>query len=869
MSQQADPSPVAALSGYELRNLVLHLVDAGRFDHLHRLLRLQTPDGRNAWFNAKERARDAGGYVTDVVAALAAVPWPTPADGGGSRPGTGLAAEYRYSLLLVSVNSVAGRVVPPLLGALVRHGLWSVADALSYARRTPDALQRADALFQVLPHLDEPGRVALAREVREVIAAGRMTGVGDWTTGRVKLLAAMAQYLPGLEREAVLSELVDVVLALLENPDEWYYAQLLGPTTPLFSDDQVESLLTAVLRHMRKPPTGNSLASEELLQALAFRATGPLAVAVARAVRRNRKMAWRRAAVLTRVAPNLPGRQRAKALAKAVAAAADWDSAGILTETLPFTGGRKRRQHLRQAIARAREEEDPAGRAFALLELARQVEDDGTRSDLFTAARDAARAMPDSGTSFNPFMADPLAELTDDVPAWLRDELLQSTLAAGRKLRGTDNVVHVLAVVARHLDEPQRSQVLDEAVQALAKGSPPTLPSSALEHLAPVLPAAMLPRVLAITRRIDDGKLLRETLGALAPFRRDGPADAAAAKARAAAFDHSPSRVEVLAAFARRMPAEPRASVLAEALDVALGAGESDDVTAGLATLAPVLADERHGDVLDAWERAVRRAQAGPNPLWRADALTGLLSAAPATVDHGRRERIVADALAAARQTKDGSVRAERLAALLPHVADERRPELVAEALTTVRRGWYQPWFQALALAAIANRLPEDQRTPLLAEAEAALALEPYHPAVEVDALVAIATSAPPAARRKRLERAASIAETTSLRSNALARVAPHLEEPERSRTLEAALAEARSSGSYTLWEGLRHGLGLLSAEDFHRLIPPPPAALQTLNRDGLCYEIRYLAPLLARAGGPGTADELIQALHDVERWWP
>ena len=62
-------NPFAALTEYELRNLVAHLDAAGRHEQLHRVLALTTGEGRNAWYEAQLASGDAEDYVADVAVA--------------------------------------------------------------------------------------------------------------------------------------------------------------------------------------------------------------------------------------------------------------------------------------------------------------------------------------------------------------------------------------------------------------------------------------------------------------------------------------------------------------------------------------------------------------------------------------------------------------------------------------------------------------------------------------------------------------------------------------------------------------------------------------------------------------------------------
>ena len=914
--QALHANPAANVSDYDLRNLVGHLVNAGRLDHLYRLLGLQTADGRNAWFDAKERARDASSYVVDVVAALAAAQELPPAAASGPEVGTGLAAEYRYGLLRTSITSLDSRTPPELLPALVQHGLWSLKDALTSASRRP-AFQREKALSLLLPLIeDETQRVALAREVRDAIWK-RKDPADTWA---VKVLAVMAPHLPLPTRQALLSDLVSEITSLIASADQRSeYADSLKPVAQLLSDRQVEALLSAALEALRWYERSRAVnisakySAWRVLEVLASRS--PLALTVRLA---SQMLGWRGAETLMRLALNLPVDQGDDALREMVAAAMECGAADILSQVLPFTSGDERAAVLRRAIDVGHREEDPASRAMTLLGLARQVEDETVRSELLSAVHEAAMALRErrefgaegpasravtllglarqvedetvrsellsavheaamalreQRSLLNPFTMESLTDMTDDLPDGLRAELLQCTLTAGRRLWSYERV-RVLAAVARHLDDPHRTQVLTEAVQALAGGR---VQGWEIEPLVPVLPAALLPLTLRITRRVGDEKVVQEAVSALAPFRRYRSDDdlIAASKAASDAFGFVLHKVDALVALAERLSPGQRSIVLAEALDVAVDGSDFSVTAASLAALAPLVAAERRGPVLRAWNRAVKYAKMPVNPLWRAKVLSGLLDASPIVVSNHRRKRVLAAALRAVHKLSQqggyGFEQAELLAALVPHVPDEQRAPLLTEALKAVRT---DPDFpeKARALAAIASRLSEEERAPVLAEAEAVLGCLSDSEVEElrrIEAFIDVAVSSPSAKRRELLDRAAVAAQQATSRADALAKVAPHFEEPGRSRMLAAAVAEIRSSGSYHVWKDLRLGLGLLSTDDFRRIVRSSPDALTTRNRESLCHEVLYLAALLIKSGGPKTAEELTQALQDVQRWWP
>ena len=170
-----DPARLDPLDRYGLRHLAAHLEAAGREDDLHRLLRLEWPaeagatgraGGENAWFAAHDRTDDLDGYMSDVARA-----WSLADREMRSSPSArALGRQLRSALITASIGSLAANIPAPLLVELVKTRLWPAAQALAFARRIPDRVQRGRALAELGPHLDAAG-------LPEALAAAR--GIGD------------------------------------------------------------------------------------------------------------------------------------------------------------------------------------------------------------------------------------------------------------------------------------------------------------------------------------------------------------------------------------------------------------------------------------------------------------------------------------------------------------------------------------------------------------------------------------------------------------------------------------------------------------------------------------------------------------------
>jgi|GEM_PF-2376937 len=153
-------NPLADLTPYELRHLVGHLIEIGCINIIHRLLALETTKGDNAWFDAKRG--DAPAFASDVADAWRVSEAPD-AEGAGWRDGRTFGLQVRYALLIATVNSLADTFTP-ILGALVKHGLWTAENGLAHAVRIPDSDRRSRALAALAPYLSQP-------QVREALAA--------------------------------------------------------------------------------------------------------------------------------------------------------------------------------------------------------------------------------------------------------------------------------------------------------------------------------------------------------------------------------------------------------------------------------------------------------------------------------------------------------------------------------------------------------------------------------------------------------------------------------------------------------------------------------------------------------------------------
>ena len=384
-----------------------------------------------------------------------------------------------------------------------------------------------------------------------------------------------------------------------------------------------------------------------------------------------------------------------------------------------------------------------------------------------------------------------------------------------------------LAQLAPHLPEAERPAVLAQALTATATIKDGR-PEYALKLLAPHLPADLLAQALTAATAITSDYRRANALAALAPYL---PADLLAqALAAATAITNDDFRAEALIGLAPHLPEAEQAAMLARALT----ATATDHSRALILTsLAPHLPEaERPAALAQALAAAIAAAvPSDPHSSSDAEALTGLAPYLPAD--------LLAQALTAATAITDKGSRAKALAGVAPHMPEAERPAALAQALAAAAdRIGFGPRQDALAL--LAPHLPAD----LLAQAVAAFTAA----ASDGFDLLTLAELAPylPADLLAQAMAAATAITNDHYRACSLAMLAPHLPEAERPAVLALALAAATAitddSRAYAL---AALALNLPEAERPAVLAQALTAATAITNPYSFTQALAGLAPYL------------------------
>jgi hypothetical protein len=230
--------------GYIHSRLLWHFRQAGAHEATHDLLRLTTPDGRNAWYMARDG--QTAGFMEDVRAA-----WRLDFEATDPRFGR----QCRYAAMISSLHSLTRTISPKILSALLQHGVWNPTKALDYVRQMRNAEQRAEALVEIFERLaksaDPEAESLRSTVLSEVRATIGLVGGGLGA----ELLARLSYHLSDDERNVVIQDAIACV-----SDSSWSLRKLAKSVPPAFRDRVLEAACVLCLKNEDPLERAKSLA---------------------------------------------------------------------------------------------------------------------------------------------------------------------------------------------------------------------------------------------------------------------------------------------------------------------------------------------------------------------------------------------------------------------------------------------------------------------------------------------------------------------------------------------------------------------------------------------------------------------------------
>ena len=736
------------------------------------------------------------------------------------------------------------------LGGLVPYLPESLlGEALAAVQEIRDEITRAEALSGLAAYLPE-------RRLKEALAATQEIG---HEVARAKALSGLAPYLPeGLLEEALAAMrtisdegarrvmLSGLALGLATSG---YPAEALAAAQEIeFERDRAETL-TRLSPHLPVELLEEALATAQRIgnEESRARAVSGLAIYLpesllgnALVVARGIGDAYRQGRTLTALVLQLvESGYPAEALA-ACKIGEKWHRSNTLSS---LALGLAESGYPAEALAVVQEIEFERDRAETLTRLTPHLPE-----ELLGEALAAAREIE------KPWYIKVLTTLAPHLPDPLREQLLEEILTAEWEKWYADDRAQALTGLALHLPEPSRGQALREALATTREIRSSSDRVEVLIGLVPHLPKELLGEALAAAREIKKEQRRAEALCCLALCLPEGLLEEALVAAREIGKEQR--HAKTLNDLALHLPNSSRAQAFGETLVVVREIGSEWGCAEILARLAPHLPDELFDEALAAVQE-IRDEEP------RAKALAGLAPHLP--------DRLFGEALAVVRKIGNEWQRAEILARLAPHLPDG----LFDEALVAVQEVRDEK-LRARTLAGLAPHLPKEMLGDALAVARH---ITGKHRA---EALSGLAPHLPEPLREQVLEEALAATQeiwSSGDQATVLASLAPYLSEPSRKSALQEALVAARDT-TYEVdrakaLSALTPHLTVLSRPDLARLWLETQDGANLLHflarrpRKELLSDLRALAPIIAKLGGPKAIEETFRAVQDVGRWWP
>lgn len=672
--------------GYIHTYLAWHLEQAGWVEELHALLREETAEGRNAWYEARERLGQTAGFLADARRAWRLV--------------CTIGLGCRYALVQASLNSLAGNIPPALLAALVGKGIWTPIQGLAYARAMPEPAQRAGAIAILSTQLQEPDKTIAVNEA--LSSTLRITK----SLVQARALVAIAPHLP----VALLESVLDAALAL---PDR---AGLI--------DSPRGEALKGLASHL--PPSLAERAKDEVTQISDNRSRAVALVGLAPQVAKwgdaNRALALcesigedpLRARALAGVIAHLPleilgGAQLigsrivewyrptvAEAIATRLTSLGDTNQA--LTEVQQCTSELERstgligiarhvsRDAIDQALAAAETISDGSLRARSLAALAlRLVELGLVEQGLSTIHRLGKSVRSDTLLNASQHLAK-----VGDYPA---------ALSVARGIERPENRMQALALVATYAPESERLGVFREALAAVEDSAWRSLAESIWAELAPLLPKELLAETLLFVQHAADKDIQSKAIATLSAY----------------------------------LPVSEREQALEYSLQLALQVEDDWSRNNVLEGIIPQLPERLLDRVLDAI-RSGASSDLSDNLLLRlgpylsVEQLRGVVEMVKELADERQRSRLlqyvgirladldqVQEALSLALSIPDDENRALALAQIAPRLGGAKQGQIYQMAVESA--GKIPPELRASALVQVALYVPPDHFEELLKKA--------------------------------------------------------------------------------------------------------------------------------------------------------
>jgi NB-ARC domain len=465
--------------GYIHQHLVWHLEKAGKVEEIHQLLREDSASGNNGWYEVREKLGQTAGFLTDVTRAweLAEADW----EKKNLSQMVGL--QWRYALIIASLNSIAAKIPTELIVTFVKNKFWYPEQGLAYALQKQDVKDKANCLIVLADYLPEilkqeglQAALELARQIDDEQTRTQMLLVLAEKLGDKNLYEEVLELARQIDDERTPSQ---ILLALAEKLDDKnLYEEVLELARQIDDKRTPSQILLALAKKL-----DDKNLYEEVLE-LARQIDDELTrtqILLALAKKLDDKNLYEEVLELAcQIDDELTQTQILLALAEKL------DDKNLYKEVLELARQIDDERTQTQILLALAEKLDDKNLYEEVLELARQINDERTRTQILLA----------------------LVEKLDN------KNLYKEVLELARQINDEINCVAVLIVLAKILQE---EQLYNRALDVACAIKDEKHRTEILSALVPQLPESLYSKALDVACAIKDEKHRTEILSALVP----------------------------------------------------------------------------------------------------------------------------------------------------------------------------------------------------------------------------------------------------------------------------------------------------------------------------------------------------------------
>jgi hypothetical protein len=234
---------------YPFNHICAHLIQAGFVQEFHKLLcleqkytfvekfrilkskrKLLEKGRRNLWYVLHQEENKIQNYLIDLHRASVFA---------NERQDDGMS--IRYSLMTTSLNSLAEKLPPQLLGGLVKYGMWTSEQAVTYVSLIPNHQEREKNLAILAPYIAQLGSIDMALTVARQMKLNPI---------KIQTLSELVPHLSGEQYTAVFSEVFSSIGLIKNDYDkEKILSILFASRIPLNLLSQAFEFITQIKNH--------------------------------------------------------------------------------------------------------------------------------------------------------------------------------------------------------------------------------------------------------------------------------------------------------------------------------------------------------------------------------------------------------------------------------------------------------------------------------------------------------------------------------------------------------------------------------------------------------------------------------------------